>query len=42
MGYLKKVIEKYPDETPPVDMEECVNDEYDDKKEKTTENINEG
>ena len=29
---MEKVIEERPDDTSPVDMEECVNDEVDDDK----------
>ena len=37
----KNLIKKCPDDTTLVEMEECVNDEDDDEKEKTADNKNE-
>ena len=41
-GTLDKVIEEFPDDTSPVDMEEGLNNEDDDEKEITVENEDEG
>ena len=38
---MEELIEEFPDDTTPADMEECVNNEDYDEKEKTVDNINE-
>ena len=38
---LDKIIEEFPDDTYPIEMEEGVNNEYDDEKEITSKNEDE-
>ena len=39
---MDKVIEEFPDDTSPIEIEEGVNNEYDEEKEITAKNVDEG